>query len=299
MQKLRYIMPGVLWIGLLAIPLGADGATGDGALIRVNVSEINETRSSGPFDSQCRLDLAFTGDAVFDALSVRSIKIDQAVDELDRDLTPRKTAEAPSGSMSISRFGGALKGQLTLRAPSRRANTIKLVRGEVELFTPTEANGGRIVIPNILAHPAEAVENAGLKQSGVQIMYLTKESYAAKRQEAIEEAKKSAEGNGALGKLGAGFADFFGDMFGHMVGDLDAKNSVALYIVDPGHRMLDVELQDATGKPLRTMGTFSNSSLRQIRLAAPAPADAQLQVYLATEGAVRSYPFQIENVPLP
>jgi len=43
-----------------------------------------------------------------------------------------------------------LKTELRLRNPSRNASTIKLVDGEVELFSPTIANGGVLTVKDIL-----------------------------------------------------------------------------------------------------------------------------------------------------
>jgi hypothetical protein len=44
---------------------------------------------------------------------------------------------------------------------------------------------------------------------------------------------------------------------------------------------------------------MSSSDFRQINLRTPPPADAQVVVYLATPHSVKSYPFELQNIPLP
>jgi hypothetical protein len=59
-------------------------------------------------------------------------------------------------------------------------------------------------------------------------------------------------------------------------------------------RVVAVELQDPTGKPLKQNGGWSSGEMRQIDLDAPAPADAQLMIHLATPQSVQTFPFKVE-----
>ncbi|MGN6554988.1 MAG: hypothetical protein ACTHLW_14870, partial [Verrucomicrobiota bacterium] len=87
-------------------------------------------------------------------------------------------------------------------------------------------------------------------------------------------------------------------MFSGMMGS-DSKNSVKLYIKDPDKRVVEVEFQDANGKALKRRGSWSSNEMRSQDLDAPPPADTQLMISLATPEATQTFPFKVENIPLP
>src|SRR2546423_12441031 len=157
--------------------------------IRVSVGNVTDNRTTGSFFSECKLELKFTGDAATDAANVRQVRVKQAIDELGRDLT-RKESEESLRSFSSGQRDGLLKAELRLRNPSRNAGVIKLVDGEVELFSPSPANGGVLTIKDILKHAAEPVQNPALKKYGIELVYVTKESYEAKKKQ-MEDQQRS------------------------------------------------------------------------------------------------------------
>lgn len=274
-------------------PLPAQNAAKQPVPVKASVGDIADNRTTGPFNSECKVELKFTGDAATDAASVRRVRVSKAVDELGRDLTQEDTTES-FGSSGFGQRSGALKTEVHLRNPSRNATVIKILAGEVELFTPSPANGGILTIKDILKHPAEPVLDAALKKYGIELVYLTKDSYEAKKKQIEEEQQKNQAG----GQLGDAFGELFKGMFAGMMSS-DTKNSIKLYVKDPQKRVVEVELQDAEGKPLKRAGGWSSGELRQIDLNAPAPADTQLLLHLATPDALKSFPFTIENIPLP
>ncbi len=85
--------------------------------------------------------------------------------------------------MGFGQSSGALSTEVKLRNPSRNATAIKVIKGQAELFNPTEANGGLLTIQNILQHPAEPVQNPVLAKYHIQLIYLTKAAYDAKKKE--------------------------------------------------------------------------------------------------------------------
>jgi hypothetical protein len=260
--------------------------------VKVSVGDITDSRTTGSFNSECKLELKFLGDAASDATTVRQVRVIKAIDELGRDLTRADSSDS-FGSSSSGQRNGALKSEIRLRNPSRNATVIKLVEGEVEFFNPSKSNGGILTAPDILKHPAEPVQNATLKKYGIEVMYLTKESYEAKKKE-IEAKQKNEAG----AKLGEAFGDLFKGMFGSMMTS-EGKNAVKLYVKDPEKRVIELEFQDAAGKPLKRGSSWSSGEMRQFEFNAPPPADAQLVVHLATPESLQIFPFKVENIPLP
>ena len=90
----------------------------------------------------------------------------------------------------------------------------------------------------------------------------------------------------------------FSGMFSGMMSS-SSPNSAILYVEDPDKRVIDVEYQDAGGKPLKRRNSWSSNGMRSQEFAEPPPPDTQLLVYLATPEAIQKVPFKLENVPLP
>jgi len=263
---------------------------------RVSAGDITDIRTTGAFASECKVELKFTGDAAADAGAVRAVRLTEAIDELGRDLRPPKTDDAPS--LRESNFGhvGSLRTELKLRNPSRNAALIKSLKGEVELFCPSASNGGILTIKDILRNPAEPVKNPALAKYGISLVYLTKQSYEAKKKE-LEEQRK-AGGSADDNKLGDAFGELFKGMFSGMMSS-SSKDALQLYVKDPEKRVIALEFQDAQGKPLKTRSRWSSGEFQQTELAGAPPPDTQLTVQLAVPEAVRTFPFELRDIPLP
>ena len=283
---------------LLALPtLQLQAADKAPTPVRASVGEVTDNRTTGSFSSECKVELKFIGDAAADAGTVRRVRVTEALDELGRDLRPGKEDdESFSRSSSGSHSGGALKTEVKLKNPSRNATVIKSLKGEVELFSPTAANGGLLTLKDALAHPAEPIASAALTKYGIVLMYLTKETYEAKKKEIEAQEKASA---GAAGeKLGEAFGEMFKGMFGGMMSS-SKKDALQMYVKDPQKRIINLEFQDAQGKALKTAGKWSSSNFQQTELNAPPPPDTQLAIQLAVPEAVQTFPFEVRDVALP
>jgi hypothetical protein len=281
---------------LLAMPIVSHAQTKSPTSIQASVGDITDNRTTSGFTSDCKVELKFTGDAASDAGSVRQVRVTEAKDETGRDLILAKDDDTSSSSFGTGRSGTTLKADVKLRNPSRNATTIKIIRGDVELFTPTEANGGLLTIKDVLKNPAEPIKNPALEKYKVQLIYLTKESYEAKKKEI--EAQKKASTDAAGEKLGEAFGDLFKGMFGGMMNS-SSKNSIQMYVKDPEKRVVSLKFVDAQGKPLKSRESWSSQEFKNTGFDAPPPPDTQVIVQLATPESVKSFPFKVENIPLP
>lgn len=155
--------------------------------LRANVASIEDNRSTAGYNSVCRLTLTFVGDEVADTRGVLDVHVTKALDELDRDLIAQGTALThlrASGMMMAGRIragSSQAEGVITLRNPSRRAATIKVIEGAADLFRPTEANDGMVVIPDGLAHRDVAIESVTLQKYGIELTCLSEQKAATVR----------------------------------------------------------------------------------------------------------------------
>jgi hypothetical protein len=256
-----------------------------------SAGDITDKRSSGSFSGDCTVEIKFTGDTAATASSVRAVRITKAIDETGRDLKSDEK-EHFSGFADMNRGSTVLKKEVTLKNPSRNAHLIKVIEGEASFFSPTEANGGKTIIKDALAHPGEPFDNATLKQLKIQITYLTKES--------VEAAKQKKKAGATAGdKLGEGLADAFGSMFSGFGSSSHEKGAIDLQINDPDKRFVKVEFQDADGKTLDSQGHMSYGDFHHYGLKTALPTGLQMVLYLATPEASINVPFKLENVPLP
>jgi hypothetical protein len=258
--------------------------------IFASVGDITDKRTTGTFSSECTVDIKFTGDIAVTASTVRAVTVTKAIDDTGRDLKTDDKEHFTSFPDMNPRGQTVLKKEITLKNPSRNARLIKLIEGQASFFAPTEANGGKLIIKDALAHPGQPFDAPILKQLKIQVTYHTKES--------IEAAKQNQKAKATAGdKIGEGLAEAFGSMFSGFGGS--EKGVVDLQIIDPDHRFIDAELLDANGKPIKSQGRMTSGEFHHFGLKAAPPAGTQLVLYLATPEATVNMPFRLENVPLP
>lgn len=274
----------------LVLPIAANAQAPAAPSIQVNTGDVTDNRTTSAFSSECKVELKFTGDAAADAQSVRRVQLTEATDSTGRDLIPKNDDGMASHFMGFGQSGGALSTEVKLRNPSRNATAIKMLKGQVELFNPTAANGGLLTLKNILQHPAEPVQNPALAKYHIQLMYLTKEAYDAKKKEIASQPNGNQQ-------LGEAFGQLFKGMFGGMVSD--SKNSIQLYIQDPDKRIIDLKFADSQGNPLKSSQSFSTDNFRSTSFELPPPPETQLKIQLATPESLKTYSFQVENIALP
>lgn len=257
-----------------------------------SAGDITDKRTSGNFGGNCTIDIKFSGDTAETALTVHQVHITKAVDDTGRDL--KLDANDPfSGFSDTDRNGQTvLKKEVTLKNPSRNAHLIKVIEGEATFFSPTEANGGKIIIKNALAHPGQPIDNPVLKRLKIQITYFTKET--------LEAAKQKKKASATAGdKIGEGLVQAFGGMFSGFGASSGEKGAVDLQITDPDKHFVKLQLQDDNGKRLQSQGEMSYDEFHHYGLKTAPPADLQMVLYLATPEASVTVPFKLENIPLP
>jgi hypothetical protein len=279
---------------ILALPLLAVAQSGDKSPtpVKAMVSEVTDTRSTGSSRSECNVGLTFTGDAVADSMRVHQVRLTKAQDELGRDLILAKADQSEDFANADYR-SVTLRARVALRNPSRNASFIKIIEGEVDLFNPTANNGGQLVIKNAVNSPAEPIEDPTLKKYGIQLMYLTKDSYAAKVKH-LEDKSDTATNS----ELDEAFGDRFKTMLTAMFAS-ETRRSATLFLKDPEKRVIELVFLDASGKPLQRNGGVTSGEIRKVNLDAPIPADAQLLIKLVTPESIQTCPFKTENIPLP
>jgi len=261
--------------------------------VQVSLGDVTDKRTTGKFFAECEIDLHFTGDILADSFGIRTIHVKIATDDTGRNLIPKD--KKSSNFFHANQSGGStLEQKLTLRNPARSAKIISLLEGEAEVFSPTAANGGIVIVKGFMNLPGQLLAPEALKKAGLKLTYVTKEVAEAMKKKQVEEQKKAVREE--AGEFGAAMAEAFGGMFGGMGA---GPNSIQFLIEDPDNRLVEIEFQDGAGKKIETHGSMSSGQSRSYNFTHLPGPDTQLMVYLATPAATKLVPFKMENIPLP
>lgn len=284
-------------------PLAVD-STNKPAVV-AEVSSISENRGR---ENRCDVSLKFTGDRLKNATSLLSVRPTHAMDDTGANICP--TNWQKTGGWGVSGGAGGfsplrgwhwehpprmLHGSVSLLGSSRAARSIKDLRGELELFSPTIQNGGVVVVDDFRAQPGSKLQNPGLEKLGVSLTCHTKESF--------EAAKKLSDSATAQGQfVNFRTQDDESSLFPGILGD--PQNSPRNYIVlkasDPEKRITGFAFRGTDGRFLPVGNRKSVNDLHTFSFVIPVlPEKLDLHVYLAVDGAIEKVPFRLENIPLP
>lgn len=297
----HWILPVVLVVAG-AVGARAADATNPPA-ITAEASSVREIRGA---DGRCYVSLKFAGDTLTNYSSVLGVRPTVAVDDAGTNLCPTNPAASEGWSTggnvgfmplrgwhqerpSRTRFGG-----VTLRATRRSAHVIKELRGELELYAPTIANGGVVVVDDFRAQPGAVINSPALARLGVHLTYHTKESFEAATKQAGETGAKEIW----IAQKQRDESALFPGMLGSP--EQSPQNYVVLKVSDPEKRLAGFGFCAADGLFIPVGNSSSVNDLLAYTFVPPTlPARLSLYVYVAAPGAVTRVPFQIDDIPLP
>lgn len=284
--------------GLVAGAAADKNATG----ITTTVSAVTEWR--GP-DNRCMIHLKFTGDSLSNHCLVLGAHPLAAMDDTGANLCPTNKSESdgwrtvryanftPARGVYFGTGSSTVYDVVSLRASSRSARTIKEVRGELELYSPTFQNGGALIVEDFRAHPGGPIPNAALEKLNMRIICHTKESFEATRQTNQVNDRAFAKVFGVEAEQDQLFP-------GILNSPQDSpRNYVVLKVSDPYKRLAGFGFC-SEGRFLPVASHRSVDNLHNYTFALPGlPAKVSLYVYLNVPEAIERIPFHVENIPLP
>ena len=282
---------------LLALPVRGQNSTKPQTAVQTSVGDIADTRTTVQgSDSQCKIELKFTGDAASDAVCVKEVNIDEALDETGRDLKTGATHDNWNEFSSFEDVDRPLSAEIVLKNPSRNATLVKVLKGEAKLFVPSEANGGIVRVKDFLKTSSKPPENPIFKRFDITITHLSLRDFQLLRQNDKTNDATEAEAE-AAGLSLKELKEFETDLQSQMISD--SQKSVLMLVKDPKNKIVKLEIHDVYGKRLRS-GSFTKlDDFQQIGFDIVPPDDSQLVVWLATPDSIRTCPFEFHNIPLP
>lgn len=261
--------------------------------IRVSVSEVKDSRTTGQFFAEMELKLKVMGDIISNAKGLK-LKITKAVDETNRNLLKSepdkteftKTDENNAGQAEVS---------IKLKNPSRKASVVKELEGEVIIFVPKNDPNSIATINNFIMQTGKILSNSSLKASGVEVTVLTKAQYEQLKETKAKEAK---EKEGDLAKeFGNAMVQAFSSLFGGMM-EID-ENSVILQIKDPESKVVAIEFTDKSGNKINNAGSMRMGDVMVFDFKEPMPKDAKMTLFIMTAKSLITTPVKLTDIALP
>jgi hypothetical protein len=259
---------------------------------KISVSEINEKRSTSDnsFSNECEIELKISGDEVRKYKFVKISKITKAIDDQGIDLLTED-----KNNDDYTKIDQTAKIKVETKIPARKAKTIKELSGEVSLYNPNQANGSEIKITN---YQNKTNVNLLPAKSGLEIIYLTKESYAKyvkeNKDKKEEELKKLPE---AARQLAQGLLGAFEGLFSS--DDTTDDNKIYFYVNGDKSKFVDLYFEDTTGKKIERNGSMRSDALFTYYFEEKPNPSWKLVINIETDKSIKKIPFKLIDIELP
>jgi hypothetical protein len=293
-MKASTLVHALVWVSFAsAFTQLAPAASND---VQVTVENVSDMRSSGNGSPRCTVQLRFSGGDVSEAYNIRGVRVITAVDDTGHDL--RVETESDRNRIRYSQgywgpqgnnFAQQSMHPVELLSPPRESHFIKFLAGEADLFFPTTENGGLVIVKNVLSRPGETFTDPALKKLNVNITYLGKEGDDSETSTQRVQSTSSTTTNPSPSIRRLPFRRT----------NQNQMKGLQFSIDDPDRRIVDLSFMDAYCRQAWGGMNYMNGNIRTYQFQNEAPSTLRLYIYLAAPEAIKTVPFQIQNIELP
>lgn len=288
----------VLFFSILQVAVAAPVAKA----VQVKSGDINDRRSVGQFPGSLNVELIITGDVLAKCRGIRKISLLKAVDSTGLNLLQEERQRAGSAVFDFERKDDEqteIKKTMQLINPVRSATSIKEFSGSVDIYAPARDPKAKILVKGFMQKTGKPLVSDALKKAKIELTIFTKAQADAmkKAQEEKEQKEAAAAPKGPLDEAAEAMV---GAVSGLLSGFFEIGETDLMFTIkDPNNKLIDLEVVDATGKPVHT-GSRSSSGDKYIVGYDELPAaNAQLVLYLETPDSVIKTPFHLADLTLP
>ncbi len=268
--------------------------------VEVNIKQVADRRTSGSF-AHLTISLELPKISSRDIEASR-VLIAAATDDSGRSLLDPEASE-PQLEPNIR---GSLTGRddkvpppatvnVTLENPSRKAKTVKEVRGEIELYMPGKDPNSVAEIAKFLSASGKPLAHKALKANGVEIALVSPAQLAAERKRLADAKRKEY--------VEAGWTP--GEDLDNMVKSYSESlltgedSDVLVRIKDPNSRIQELAYIDAAGETKRISNRTDEGFTYLTTWGEKPQADWKLKVSMKTPKNLVRYSFALKDVKLP
>ncbi|MBI5100348.1 MAG: hypothetical protein HZC48_07370 [Nitrospirae bacterium] len=262
--------------------------------VKVSVSEVRDSRTTGQFFAGLEIKLKAMGDNIADARGIR-MNVTKAIDDTGRDLLKKDSDKRTEFTKPDENNSGQAEIEIKLKNPSRKAASVSELSGEIVIFAPKKDPNATAEIAAFMTMAGKPVENSALKNAHVEIAIMTKKQFDDFKEKQKKEVK-AKEGE-IIRELGEAMAKALGALFEGMMEI--GENSVILNIADPDSKVIELEFLDAGGGAIKSFSTMKTGDIRVYEFDKPMPPDARLRIFMMTPKSLMKTGFKLTDITLP
>jgi hypothetical protein len=260
--------------------------------IDVQLGDIKDSRTTGQFFNGMEVELKLVGDEMADAKAIRT-KVATAIDSTGRELLDPSKIE--KDFQALDRFGGMSDNKVTLKLnnPARKAESMKELRGTIELFVPKNDPQATIGLKGFKSISGKPIDAPALKAAGIELTLLTAAQAAGQQKQDTEKkiAEMRAQGmSEEMIQMASSFASGFGG---------SDENGITIQLKDPNSKLVSIDFLTAAGEKIDSNGSMTSGGTVVKYFNQPIPDDAQVMVYVISPKALVNVPIQLSNITLP
>lgn len=296
----RIVRFSILGLALATIPAVASFAQSG---VGVEVKEVTDNRAQvGNFTGNLEINLVPTGNDLERAVAARVV-IKDARDDMGNDLLGKRE---PPDFRARDYNSGILA--VSLASPARAAKSVTMA-GTVELFVPARDPNATVKLSKALSKLDAPLNAKTLKAEKMNLRLLSHEKYLVEKEKNKIDDKKIAEAREMAKKEGVSDEEFNAMMeLAKALQELGAGPLPPGAVVLSGKeadfdKILKIRILKADGSeisvPSTSSSTFDGQTTMVMEPSEEPPADATLEITVLTKKSTLSFPFQVNDTPLP
>lgn len=235
---------------------------------------------------------------------VQGIKVDEQNNVKIKEIVQAKDDVGTTMKRVSSFFGDRYESnnqlKIRLEVPSRQASKISVVEGSIKDFSPSEANGSRIVVRNI-----SQMNNKNLLSKYASDVKLTLiDAEAFNKMKEADEKMMNKEIEKLKKEMGLGdeveatidaikqFIDGFSS-FG------SSGESLSFFVDDANEKIVEILILNAKGEKMNYGSSRMGKDRLTLNVREKIADDWRIEILLENEKSMKEYKFKLENIILP
>lgn len=268
--------------------------------VEVTVQQVNDRRTNGSF---AELSIALQLPKMLSSeVAASRVLVKSATDDTGQSLveTEKQPPELTPNMSAAYRPADAAKEpaqvSVSLKNPSRKARTVREVRGEIELYMPSKDPNSVAEVAKFVSYSGKALAHKALKANGVEISLVGPAQLAAEKKRLADAKRKEYKDSG--------FED--GEELENIVkGAMEytlrfEPGDVPVRVKDPNKRIQEIVFLDGAGEVKQASLREGEEGIQVISTWGDAPQpDWKLRVSMKTPKNIVRYAFSLKDVALP
>lgn len=255
------------------------------------IKDIKEERRLEPENSFIELTSIVNGLKVDDLNQIKLHEITNAVDDSGNTLKEVK-------SFFRDTYDSSSRLTIKLEAPARKATKISSLEGTIKQFSPSEANGSKIIVTKPLDQYNKNLLRKNYKD--VKLILVDKEGLQKLKEKDEEAYNKQIEQLKKEGGLGEGLAEAVDALkqFFEGFSNFGSGESLSFYIEDEKNKIVEILIYNEKGEKMN-YGSIQGHKNLTINLREKAAPDWKIEILIENKNSLKTHKFKLTDIILP